>query len=48
MDYTKPEITSLVSASFVIQGNPQNKQYGGKDTLGSLEFESIAAYEADE
>jgi hypothetical protein len=47
MNYTKPEITSLASASFVIQGSPQHKSNGGSDTL-LQERTSIDAYESDE
>jgi hypothetical protein len=44
MNYTKPEITSLASASFVIQGSK------GTQSLDSHNepFETVSAYEADE
>jgi|HubBroStandDraft_2_1064218.scaffolds.fasta_scaffold7088224_1 hypothetical protein len=45
MNYTKPEITSLASASTVIQG--QIKSIIGMDG-NHQPFESIAAYEGDE
>ena len=45
MNYNKPEITSLASASFVIQGTKELVQ--GKDS-GSSPYESISAYQADE
>jgi hypothetical protein len=45
MNYTKPEITSLASASFVIQ-NQTGKSYIQKDT--TEEVTTPSAYEADE
>ena len=46
MNYTKPEITSLASASFVIQG-ATSKTAINSDGAGSV-LETPAAYEADE
>ncbi len=46
MNYNKPEITSLASASFVIQ-SPQIKHSLGTDTA-KQPFETVPAYEADE
>jgi hypothetical protein len=45
MNYTKPEITSLASASLVIQGT---KYSGGTDSNGTPDSHTVAAYEADE
>jgi hypothetical protein len=45
MNYTKPEITSLASASFMIQGMP--KTTGGEDNV-PIPYTSVPAYEADE
>lgn len=47
MNYTKPEITSLASASFVIQGTPQTKTIGSQDSKGEG-YLTVAAYEGDE
>jgi hypothetical protein len=47
MNYTKPEITSLASASFAIQGTT-NKESGAEDHQGDLGFVTITAYESDE
>jgi hypothetical protein len=46
MNYTKPEITSLASASTVIQ-HQTTKAPGGNDTLNELVM-TPPAYEADE
>jgi hypothetical protein len=46
MNYTKPEITSLASASLVIQGKTA-KALGGQDST-SIVSQTPAAYEADE
>jgi hypothetical protein len=45
MNYSKPEITSLASASFVIQGT--NKTATPTDNKGTI-YETVSAYEADE
>jgi hypothetical protein len=47
MDYNKPEITSLASASSVIQGTQLPKAGGGNDYLDEY-IVTPAAYEADE
>ena len=47
MNYTKPEITSLASASFLIQGHPNLKQGGPGDALSPF-LQTVPAYEADE
>jgi hypothetical protein len=47
MNYTKPEITSLASASFAIHGTT-SKQSGSKDSADVQFVVTIAAYEADE
>jgi hypothetical protein len=47
MNYTKPEITSLASASFVIQGYVTKGFLLSCDAL-LLVFKTPAAYEADE
>lgn len=46
MNYTKPEITSRASASFLIQST-QEKQGGAGDMKSQFEVTN-AAYEADE
>ena len=46
MNYTKPEITSLASASSLIQGGT-SKTAMHSDGAGSV-LETPAAYEADE
>ncbi|MGB2678023.1 MAG: hypothetical protein WAN12_13150 [Candidatus Acidiferrum sp.] len=46
MNYTKPEITSRASASFLIQST-QEKQGGAGDTKSVYEITN-SAYEADE
>jgi hypothetical protein len=48
MNYSKPEITSLASASFVIQGNPPRKGDLTGDGPDPLIQSTPAAYEADE
>jgi hypothetical protein len=47
MNYTKPEITSLASASFVIQGG---KEFDPPvtDAHGTVHYVSIPAYQSDE
>jgi hypothetical protein len=47
MNYTKPEITSLASASFVIQGG---KTYNPLfiDSQMLVDYETVVAYESDE
>jgi len=45
MNYSKPEITSLASASFVIQGGSQ-KSAAVKDSTEPIT--TVSAYEADE
>jgi hypothetical protein len=47
MNYTKPEITSLASASFAIQGG---KAYDPNyiDSQGMLDYKTVTAYEGDE
>lgn len=47
MNYTKPEITSLASASKVIQIQGQAKTPNNQDTSHTYQT-SPAAYEADE
>jgi len=47
MNYGKPEITSLASASSVIQSTNPTKGPQGQDNR-SLVQTSISAYEADE
>ena len=46
MNYNKPEITSLASASFVIQGS-MSKTIQHEDNAHAP-FESTSAYQADE
>ena len=46
MNYAKPEITGLASASSVIQGAKQT--YDGSDSNLGDPKHSIAAYECDE
>jgi hypothetical protein len=49
MNYAKPEITLLASASSVIQGtDPVQKTSGPEDSKQMLGKLTIAAYEADE
>jgi hypothetical protein len=49
MNYTKPEITSLVFANSVIQNsNPPAKDAGQMDQAGTLGKVTIPAYEGDE
>ena len=49
MNYTKPEITLLASASSAIQGTDLPKQGGANDGKEPpLEIATPAAYEADE
>lgn len=48
MNYSKPEITSLASASQVIQGTPPMKSIGHNDSSEPLVLATPAAYEADE
>ncbi|MGA3198968.1 MAG: hypothetical protein ABSD89_06125 [Halobacteriota archaeon] len=45
MNYTKPEITSLASASSVIKG--ESKKMGGQDSV-PIDWTSVPAYEGDE
>jgi hypothetical protein len=48
MNYTKPEITSLASASSVIQ-HMTSKAFSATDGVNPpLQIETPAAYEADE
>ncbi|MGA2605932.1 MAG: hypothetical protein ABSD89_06120 [Halobacteriota archaeon] len=50
MNYTKPEITSLASASLVIQGSPSGSPktvFHINDYL-DIDYATPAAYEADE
>jgi len=47
MKYTKPEITSLASAGFVIQGG-KAYQPMVKDSAGIIDYLTIVAYESDE
>jgi len=46
MNYTKPEITSLASASLLIQGAA--KTAGRNDSISPATLQSVPAYEADE
>jgi hypothetical protein len=46
MNYTKPEITSLASASFVIQSG-QIKSHSGVDSANQP-LATVPAYEGDE
>jgi hypothetical protein len=48
MNYNKPEITAVASASAAIQGNPPTKSAGSKDNTLGEGYVSIPAYEADE
>jgi hypothetical protein len=48
MNYSKPEITSLASASSVIQGNPPIKGDMTGDSQHPLTESTVAAYQADE
>jgi hypothetical protein len=48
MNYTKPEITSLASASSVIQGQTHKSITTSEDGLHIPDFSTPAAYEADE
>jgi hypothetical protein len=47
MSYTKPEITSLASASFAIQGGKEVDP-NFIDSQGMLNYKSIPAYQGDE
>jgi hypothetical protein len=47
MNYNKPEITSLASASSVIQGSPKQVTTT-KDSAGTPDYVTLAAYESDE
>jgi len=47
MSYTKPEITALASANFVIQGG-QFKMASAQGDFRSLVLATPPAYEADE
>jgi hypothetical protein len=46
MNYTKPEITSLASATFAIQGSTGKPEQNVPDSTEPVH--SITAYEADE
>jgi hypothetical protein len=50
MNYTKPEITSLASASFVIQNSGGEKAVDPfvTDAEGLVGWKTIPAYEGDE
>ncbi len=48
MNYTKPQITSLVPASSVIQSVGMPKMAGTQDSHGLQNFVTNPAYEADE
>jgi hypothetical protein len=48
MDYNKPEITSLASASSVIQNVDLPKIAGMKDSADDVGFVTNPAYQADE
>jgi len=47
MNYTKPEITSLASASFAIQGGTSKTAVNKDSSEGSI-LHTPPAYEADE
>lgn len=47
MNYTKPEITSLASASFAIQGHPKATATT-PDSVPIPDCMTVTAYEADE
>jgi hypothetical protein len=47
MNYTKPEITTLASASFVIQGETSKSRSTTTDGMVP-DFKTLPAYEADE
>jgi hypothetical protein len=48
MTYTKPEITSLASASFAIQGSPKAYDYMHIDSTKEVNLITVPAYECDE
>jgi hypothetical protein len=48
MNYTKPEITSLASASFVIQATEKAFVPNYVDSLMQVDLKTISAYESDE
>jgi hypothetical protein len=48
MNYAKPEITSLASAGFAIQGTADKKVVSVVDSLQQYPRMTIPAYEADE
>jgi hypothetical protein len=47
MSYTKPEITSLASASFAIQGGKEF-DLNFIDSQGMVNWKTIPAYQGDE
>lgn len=48
MNYVKPEVALLASASSAIQGDPPKAAFTQPDSVGDPYLITVGAYEADE